>query len=272
MASSYCAVTLGKTLRTRDLGWFSITEAWHDPHVVLRPHAHRFPALTLVRGGGFGLCIGGSSWQCRDEGVFFKHGDTRHANDVGPGGARSLIIELKCDGPRALDGRVPLPDRNLLDDGSRTLHLARELEREFEADDAASEVAIEGLTLEILAQMLRRDVRNEGGARPSWLARVHEIIADDLTERHGLRSIAAAVGVGPSRLSRVFRSVHGCSMGEYVRRLRLDAAARRLVETDDLVSTIAQAAGFYDQAHFCRSFKRSFGRSPTSYRQEHRGE
>ena len=55
MRSDFQPVTLGERVRQREFCYFSITEAVHRPDLVLPPHVHRYPAVTIVRDGGFGL-------------------------------------------------------------------------------------------------------------------------------------------------------------------------------------------------------------------------
>jgi AraC family transcriptional regulator len=72
--------------------------------------------------------------------------------------------------------------------------------------------------------------------------------------------------VHPVYLARSFRERYGVSVGEYVRRLRLDWAAAQLSATETPVATVAAEAGFADQSHFTRAFKRHMGLTPGRYR------
>ena len=82
--------------------------------------------------------------------------------------------------------------------------------------------------------------------------------------------IAAELDVDPRLLARGFHEHFGSSIGEYVRNARLDWAARQLVQTDASLATLALEAGFADQSHFTRSFKRRTGLPPGKYRRAHR--
>ena len=55
-------------------------------------------------------------------------------------------------------------------------------------------------------------------------------------------------------------------MGTYLRGVRLTWAAGRLTDSDDTIAQIALQAGFFDQSHFTRTFKRQFGLTPLAYR------
>jgi AraC family transcriptional regulator len=68
----------------------------------------------------------------------------------------------------------------------------------------------------------------------------------------------------------VFRRQNGCTVGEYVRRLRVDFALRQLSETENPLSEIAAAAGFADHSHLTRTFKAYLGLTPSEYRKNSR--
>jgi AraC family transcriptional regulator len=72
--------------------------------------------------------------------------------------------------------------------------------------------------------------------------------------------------VHPATLARAYRRRFGCSIGERVRALRVEHAARRLLETTEPLSTIAVGTGFYDQSHFTNAFRRQLGVTPAAYR------
>ena len=73
------------------------------------------------------------------------------------------------------------------------------------------------------------------------------------------RKIAESVGAARS------------SIGEYLRRLRIDRAAEQLATGSQPLAEIALAAGFADQSHFSNVFRRRVGMSPSAYRREVRG-
>jgi len=70
----------------------------------------------------------------------------------------------------------------------------------------------------------------------------------------------------PPSLARAFRRRYGCTVGEYVRRLRIEFACRELAGSEKPLASIAQNAGFFDQSHFSKTFKLLTGQSPAAYR------
>jgi AraC-like DNA-binding protein len=78
--------------------------------------------------------------------------------------------------------------------------------------------------------------------------------------------LARRAGLSASQLQREFRRLFGMTVGDYILRLRLLMARRRLRGTTDAVGRIATDCGFYDQAHFTRAFKQHTGQTPLEYR------
>jgi AraC family transcriptional regulator len=147
----------------------------------------------------------------------------------------------------------------------RAFRLARELDQ---VDDLSA-LAAEGIVLEMLATL----ARVEAGAvrrQPPWLRQAQELLHAQFTQAIRTADVASAVGVHPAHLARVFRTHFKLSMGSYVRRLRLDWAARELGRSDASLAAVALAAGFADQSHFTRFFKRHTGLTPNAYRRSMR--
>jgi len=83
-----------------------------------------------------------------------------------------------------------------------------------------------------------------------------------------LTKIASEVGVHPVHLAATFRQKYGCTVGEFVRLLKIERARNDLGNLDLSVEQIAAQAGFADQSHFSKTFKDYTGLTPTEYRRE----
>jgi AraC family transcriptional regulator len=143
--------------------------------------------------------------------------------------------------------------------------LALRLYGEFRLMDAVSSLAIEGLGLEILAELARFAAPPR---LPPWLMRARELLHDRFRENLGLAEIAAEVGVHPVYLASTFRRHFRRTIGEYHRQLRVEFACRQLATGGASLVEIAVAAGFADQSHFARVFKRYLGLTPGAYRKQ----
>ena len=91
-----------------------------------------------------------------------------------------------------------------------------------------------------------------------------------LEEPLHLDTLARVVHFSPYHFHRIFRGMVGESVKSYVRRLRLERAANRLVFGDRPVVEIALDAGYETHESFTRAFRSKFGQTPTEHRRNHR--
>lgn len=101
---------------------------------------------------------------------------------------------------------------------------------------------------------------------PAWLTPVKNLIDQDALGHRSVKEIAAFANVHPSHLARSFRKFFGQPITEYMRDRKLEWCYQKVQTTDWKLGKIATLAGFADQAHFCRVFKRRYGRSPSDFR------
>lgn len=80
-------------------------------------------------------------------------------------------------------------------------------------------------------------------------------------------TLAAVAGFSIPHFHRVFRARVGESAISYVRRLRLERAARKLRMGAIDITEVALAAGYDTHAAFSKAFKQQFGLSPSEFRQ-----
>ena len=79
--------------------------------------------------------------------------------------------------------------------------------------------------------------------------------------------LAEVAGFSVPHFHRVFRAQVGESAISYVRRLRLERAARKLRMGAVDITEVALAAGYDTHAAFSKAFKQQFGLSPSEFRQ-----
>ena len=84
-----------------------------------------------------------------------------------------------------------------------------------------------------------------------------------------LPAAASAIAMTPSSLSRYFRIHTGRRFSDYVNDIRCAAASRRLVDSEESVTSVAWACGYQNIANFNRRFRERFGMSPRQYRTAH---
>jgi AraC family transcriptional regulator len=104
--------------------------------------------------------------------------------------------------------------------------------------------------------------RRRGGLSTAARRRSLEMMAAQISTNISVDVLAREVGLSPAHFARAFRQTMGVPPHQYLLTLRLEHARRLLEGPDAVLSDVAHRAGFADQAHFTRMFKREFGVTP----------
>ena len=89
-------------------------------------------------------------------------------------------------------------------------------------------------------------------------------------EKYDSENLSEMANMSSSSLRRLFKEHTGRSPGDFLREIRMATAARKLLTSDDRISSIAYDIGFEDPNYFTRKFKEQFGISPQQYRKNAR--
>lgn len=255
----------GQTLQALSAGGFRFTEKSYSSRAALPMHAHELPHFCLVLAGNYQEKIGATSFEREPTALVYYPPDVSHAEEHFSGG-RHFLVEIDLAGlDRVREYGARLDDPAQLG-GDDALWLAARMYREFSERDQFSALALESISIELLIAASRS--QTAGGERkpPRWLARVKEYLRENFTEAARLTGLAQAVGVHPTHLARVFRQFEHCTVGDYLRRVRVENAQRQLLATELPLVEIGLNSGFVDQAHFNRSFRRVTGMTPAGFR------
>jgi AraC family transcriptional regulator len=255
-----------RPVRRVKVGGFTITEGVHQHGSELPWHHHETPTICFVLQGAFTEMWHGGSIGCTSSTLKITPAGERHCDQFSRGDVRGLLIEADAAQVVAIRPHSAVLDERMSFQGGLVAGLARRMYDEMRRMDAAAPLAIEGLLLELVASASRTRAQNGGSERPRWLEDVRDQIHVELAARPSLTGLAESVGVHPVTLARAFRRTFGCTVGEYVRRLRIERAARQLADTDLSLAEIALAEGFSDQSHFSNLFRRHTGVSPFQFR------
>lgn len=159
------------------------------------------------------------------------------------GGARAHVFELS---------------------GGDPVWLVLRLYREFLARTDAAESTVEALVYELCAHVAKRTA--DEPAEPPWLAHADLTVRNGFRDPLDLRKLAAGAGVHPTHLCRVYRRFRGHTISDAVIGARVQYVARRLADSNDSLAQIAADAGFTDQSHMTKVFKRITGSPPGDHR------
>ena len=256
----------GAVLNRRLVNGLNLAEAVYAPGLELPPHAHRHGGFCLILRGSYVESYGRTLLECHPAQVKFHPAGEPHSDVYGGAGVRSFIVELPSEwlgrvGGGDLLGKSPLVYRN-----SSLSWLMMRLRAELHSADEESPFVVEGLALELLAGASRSRRRSPPNAPPPWLRQVKELLDEQFAHPPPLSLIAKSAGVHPVHLAHSFRRHYQRSVGEYLRQRRIEFACRRLSASGEPLAEIALAAGFSNQSHFTRTFRRVTGTTPARYR------
>ncbi|HKS26755.1 MAG TPA: AraC family transcriptional regulator [Pyrinomonadaceae bacterium] len=255
-----------KVTRSREVAGFILTETSYASNQKLSRHFHEHANFIIVLRGTFTEHFGRKTRWCEPSSLIFRPPGELHADHFHEAGGSCLTIEIPTKWwERRHEYLTPLKDSADFRNDILTTTTAR-LYGEFRRTDSSSSLAIEGLTLEMIAEVSRLNVKKSSLPSEGRVERAREIIHAHFSEHLTLSLIAEAVGAHPVYLAREFRHRYHCTVGEYVRRLRIQSACREMASSDATIAEIASAAGFFDQSHFSRTFKRLTGTTPAEYR------
>lgn len=125
---------------------------------------------------------------------------------------------------------------------------------------------IHGLLSELSASRTEPDMELPAEARSGTVGRVIEYLKAHYRETVRISRIARLVGHHPVYLGQLFKQKTGCTMQEYVHRLRIAEARCLLRRTDDKIAFIAKRLGYHDPDAFTEKFKALVGVTPSEYR------
>lgn len=198
--------------------------------------------------------------------LIILHPDELH--DGGAGGEDGLTYRMIYLPPEkimaATEGlarALPFVRDPVADDRPLRASLAEALD---ELDGEMGELKRDGLIAEI-AQHLVRLGDAQGLARKSFdrraLGRCRDFLEDSVEETINSEQLETIAGIDRFTLARQFRALYGTSPHRYLVQRRL-ARAKAMIANGETLAAAAMTAGFSDQSHMSRHFKKTYGMTP----------
>ena len=242
-----------------------ISESLYPPRLKQPRHTHSEASFSFVLAGKYIESYGRQTQARQSSTIVFHPPQESHAVDF-QSGARILSVQFDAERFAYIRSRSVILDASTSSQTEAIAWLGNRIYQEFRRMDAASALAIEGLIFEILAEAARSKASTSEKNCPRWLKEIKDFLHANFSESIVLEDLARIADVHPVHLARVFRCKYNCTIGEYVRRLRVEFSCRRISASTDSFTEIALTAGFTDQSHFARTFKNHLGVTPGEYR------
>lgn len=253
---------------TQEIAGVLLTEVRHALGKSVERHQHAASYFSLLLEGGYEERGDGFALHYEPYTLVFHAACTPHEDRMlGP--CRFFAVDL-----------LPRWESVIVELGGTAAHvfelaggdpiwLVLRLYREFLAHSDAADSTVEALVYELCAHVVKRGV--EDMHEPGWLAQADLAVRKGFRQPLDLSGIAARIGVHPTHLCRAFRRFRGYTISDAIVGARVQHVARRLAESDASLAAIASEAGFTDQSHMTRTFKRVTGAAPGDHRRVSRG-
>ncbi len=259
---------LGLPVLRRELSGLILTEKIFPAGHHLPTHTHeKFCVCTILQGRMHE--IGEHSARQFDPMTTVLHpaGEV-HYDQFGPDGAHVVSLEFGQHWQERLRPYNAWLERPAQHENDFITWLGLKIHHEFQRFDAASPLAVEALALELLSRIVRAEKPQRDVHPPKWMKKIEEFLNEHFEDPITVEQLSHIAGVHGVHLIRTFRKYHGITVGEYLRRRRIEFACRLLQSSELSVTQVAVQAGFYDQSHFTRAFRAMVGVTPGQFRSQ----
>ena len=240
-------------------------------------HTHPTYVVALITAGCEQLRIGARQVSAPRGTVLIVHPEECHDGEAGAADGwsyRTLYpsLTLMTDIARELGGAAPSVFARCAIDDMGLAHAIDVAHRDAEQDGDDAEASLMIAMRHLIRRHADRDrftEQVEASGAPDRFARYADAIEHDLTAPLDLRQLAALAGVTRFQVIRDVKRMTGLTPGGYLRNRRLRHAAH-LLRQGAAAAEAAATAGFADQSHLSRTFKRIHGISPSTFQRAHR--
>lgn len=100
------------------------------------------------------------------------------------------------------------------------------------------------------------------------VTRMQQYIEQHMEQSVSLEEVARAGGYSIRHAKRIFREYTGKTLSDYIRRMQMTAAAKRLAEKEETILEVALSSQYESHEGFIKAFAATFGLTPSKYRKE----
>jgi AraC family transcriptional regulator len=228
-------------------------------------HYHENAYFTFVLRGKLAESNKKHSYQCSAGSLLFHYRQEPHYNIKPEGNTRCFHLEFDKNYLNDLPFDAALSRGIFSVENPDMKFLIYKIFQETKLCDDLTLAAVQMLVYEIFGQLLRLK-RMEEKTKPAWTKKLKEILHDSYSEKLSLEYLSGELNLHPIHLSRDFSKHFHCTLGEYVRKVRVEKSLSLMVDTTRSLTEISFECGFADQSHFLRCFKQIIGINPSAYR------
>ncbi len=254
----------GQTNKTISLEGITLTDTIYT-HNKVDWHYHENAYFTFILQGNV---IEGNKkevYNCSAGSLLFHNWQEPHYNIKPEGFTRGFHIELEKCWFDNLDFETINLQGSINIENPDLKFLLYKIFRETKFDDSSTQLSIQLLLLETLSKMLQNN-KTETFKKPIWVSEINMILNDQFSDSLTLQYLSKTLNIHPVHLSRDFSKYFNCSLGEYIRKLKVQKSLQLISQKKLDLTTIAFDCGFSDLSLFTRCFKEINGINPSEYK------
>jgi AraC family transcriptional regulator len=252
--------TLQRRLQTMHL---TIGEYHYPGRYSIPSHAHDLPFISLLLDGRYRERVGAAVSEIDGPTAVVHPGGESHQDEFAAGGATIFSVDIPPDWFEAAGAQ-----ERSVNTGPHVSAAARRVAAEMEKGGDGAQWFVEAAILHLMGSLARAfdRSRRKRNSTPGWVKRIADYLQDNYARRIQLAELASIAGVHPVHLARQFQKTYACTVGDYVRAVRVDRAVADLLHGDRSVADVAVAHGFSDQSHLSRLVRSHTGQTPGEWR------
>lgn len=251
---------LGQKLKSINNSFFTLSITGYDPNYKILKHNHDNDYISILVNGQYHEKSAVENNLISPGDILFRPNFYTHENLFESFGGTCFNIEFKPEWQRKLGFSLALPNKFTNYKTGKFPSLYKLL-LNFKNENN------EDLSYEFICDWIFQLNQSTlaKGTLP-WLEKIIRIIENETECFHSLQSLSERMFVHPIYIARAFKERQGITVGEYQIKIKLANSVLLLLNTSLSINEIAHKNGFFDDAHFIRTFKSVYNISPHQFR------
>lgn len=239
------------------------TEYTHDK---VDWHYHENIYFTFILAGRLHEANKKESYDCIPGTLLFHNWQEAHYNIKPPGYTRGFHIEIENKWMKNFSLQKKIPAGSLKIEHPSIKSFIRKIYLHSKKDESDAQISIDELLIQVL-NFTERESENKSSAVPQWVKKLKEILNEEQPDKISLKYLSNELEIHPVHISRGFSKYFNITIGEYLRKIKIEKSVLLLDDESKSLSEITYTCGFADQSHFNRCFKEVYNLTPLQYRQ-----
>lgn len=253
---------LGDNKLTYDADGVIVCKTEYHQKVFEGWHAHANYHVTLILRGGNRERRKNKEFEVAPGSVLFYRSGELHRNSRTLHPSKNINLEVKDSFLSEYQADVPALDSSHQHRADAQFSLLK-IYKECQNDDAHNPIGVHSLVLALFDSQFEEKA---SGKIPPWTIGLREIVNDRWNELPSLNELSRLLGVHPVTISKKFPCYFSCTLGEYVRKIKIEKAVALIGQSRYGLADIAYQCGFADQSHLNRVFKDATEFTPHEFR------